>query len=445
MNITDSLIVRILETVNAELTDETLHQVKRCLLDYMGVSFAGRRQLGGRLQALEDFGSADCCSILATNKKKDLVTAAMMNGIAAHVIELDDGHRVGAPHLEAVIISAMIGIAQKEKISFEQFVKGILIGYEATIRLSTAMQPSLKLKGFHATGVCGTIGVACAVGYAISLNDKQMKGAISAAASSAAGILQVLDDNSELKPYNVANAIQSGITAAYMGKCGFRGPDDVLGGKRGYLQAYSDQINMEYLLGKTSRHAVFQIYVKPYASCRHSHPAVECALKLRSRCGFNCEAIMDIEIQTYKLGIFAHDSTDISSVSAAKMSTPYSTAAAFVLGTCGLEAFSDEAINRQDIKDLTQKIRVVENEQLTKACPGKRGAIVTIHLKDGQSFTETVENPLGEPENNITDEQLEEKYNSLMTFSGVSEQKIEQIKALIWNLEDNYPKFISII
>ena len=156
MNITDSLIVRILETVNAELTDETLHQVKRCLLDYMGVSFAGRRQLGGRLQALEDFGSADCCSILATNKKKDLVTAAMMNGIAAaHVIELDDGHRVGAPHLEAVIISAMIGIAQKEKISFEQFVKGILIGYEATIRLSTAMQPSLKLKGFHATGVCG--------------------------------------------------------------------------------------------------------------------------------------------------------------------------------------------------------------------------------------------------------------------------------------------------
>ena len=445
MNMTDEFINRIKGIAATKLTEEEIHQVERCLLDYIGVTYAGRRFLGDKLLELENLGNDGSCSVIATSKKKDLITAAMMNGIAAHVIELDDGHRVGAPHLEAVIISAMITIAQKERISFERFIKGILIGYEATIRLSTAMQPSLKLKGFHATGVCGTLGAVCAVGYAIGLSDEQMKGAISAASSSAAGILQVLDDNSELKPYNVANAIQSGITAAYMGKCGFKGPDDVLGGKRGYLQAYSDQVNMDYLLGKSDQPAIFQIYVKPFASCRHSHPAVECALNLRSRYQFDCEAITDIEIQTYKLGIFAHDSTDISSISSAKMSTPYSTAAALVLGSCGMEAFSDEAINRQDIKNLTQKVRVIENEQLTKACPGKRGAIVKIRLEDGQTFTEEVDNPLGEPENNISDKQLEEKYCSLMLFSEISEQEIERIKALIWNLGDCYQQFITTI
>lgn len=445
MNTTDEFLCILKDRAQESVSEAEFHQVERCLLDYIGVTYAGRKQLGDKLFELEALGKEGNCSVIATNKTKDLLTASMMNGIAAHVIELDDGHRAGAPHLEAVIISALIGIAQKEQISFEQFVKGILIGYEATIRLSTAMQPSLKLKGFHATGVCGTIGVACAVGYAIGLRDEQTKGALSAAASSAAGILQVLDDDSELKPYNVANAIQSGITAAYIGKCGFRGPDDVLGGKRGFLQAYSDQVNMEYLLGKTSRPAIFEIYVKPYASCRHSHAAVECVLNLRSQYQFDCGAIADIEIQTYKLGIFAHDSTDVSSVSSAKMSTPYSVAAALVLGTCGMEAFTEEAISYQDIKELAQKVRVVENEQLTKACPRKRGAIVTIRLKDGQTFTETVENPLGEPENNITDEQLEAKYNSLMLFSGVSEQKQEQIKAFIWNLKRNYQRFISII
>ena len=444
MNITDEFLSILGELSQRIISVDELHQVERCLLDYVGVTYAGRKQIGDKLLEFEELGREGNCSVIATEKRKDLLTAAMMNGIAAHVIELDDGHRVGAPHLEAVIISAMIGIAQKEHISFERFIKGILLGYEATIRLSTTMQPSLKLKGFHATGVCGTIGAACGVGYAIGLSDEQMKGAISAAASSAAGILQVLDDNSELKPYNVANAIQSGITAAYMGKCGFRGPDDVLGGKRGYLQAYSDQINMEYLLGRTDKPAIFQIYVKPFASCRHSHPAVECALNIRSKHQFDCDAVTDIEIQTYKLGIFAHDSTDVTSVSAAKMSTPYSVAATLIIGTCGMEAFSEEAINRQEIKALTQKVRVVENEQLTKACPGKRGAIVTIRLRDGQTFTDTVENPLGEPENNITDEQLEEKFHSLMMFSEVSEQRIEQIKALIWNLEVDYQQFISI-
>lgn len=445
MNITDEFLHLLKELSSVDISTDLLHQVERCLLDYIGVTHAGRRHLGDKLRAIELLGNDGCCSVIATDRRKDLFTAAMMNGIAAHVIELDDGHRVGAPHLEAVTISTMIGIAQKEHISFERFVKGILIGYEATIRLSTAMQPSLKLKGFHATGVCGTIGAACAAGYAIGLNDEQMKGALSAAASSAAGILQVLDDNSELKPYNVANAIQSGITAAYMGKCGFRGPDDVLGGKRGYLQAYSDHVNIEYLLGKTDKPAIFQIYVKPYASCRHSHPAVECALNLRCKYRFDIRDIEDIEVQTYKLGIFAHDQIDISSVSAAKMSTPYSVAAALVFGSCGMEAFSEGAIEQQAIKTLTQKVRVVENERLTKACPGKRGAIVTIRLTDGQTFTEEVENPLGEPENNMSDGQLAEKFDSLMAFSDVPEHERERLRALIWNLEENYTELITTI
>jgi len=445
MNITDAFIERINRIADMELPQETLHQVERCLLDYVGVTYAGRKFLGDKLCELEKLSKEDVCSLIATGKKKDLTTAAMMNGIASHVIELDDGHRFGAPHLEAVTISAMISIAQKEHISFEQFIKGILIGYEATIRLSTAMQPSLKIKGFHATGVCGTIGAACAVGYALGLSSEQMQGTISAAASSAAGILQVLDDNSELKPYNVANAIQSGITAAYMGKSGFRGPDDVLGGKRGYLQAYSDDANMEYLLGEKEKPAIFEIYVKPYASCRHSHPAVECALNLRSKYRFNMQDIVDVEVQTYKLGIQAHDQTEISSISGAKMSTPYSTAVAFVMGSCGMEAFSEEAVACPEIKKLTKKIRVVENEKLTKACPGKRGAIVTIKLRDGHVYTEEVENPLGEPEHNVTDSQLEEKFESLMKFSGVTANEIERFKNLIWNLEEKFDEFITTI
>lgn len=445
MNLTDAFTDRIKKTADAGLSAETLHRVKRCLIDYLGVTFAGRRYLGAELNELERLGGNGRCSVIASGRRTDMLTAAMLNGIAAHVLEFDDGHRAGAPHLEAVIVSAMIAAAQEERIPFERFVKGIIAGYEATIRLSAAMQPGLKLRGFHATGVCGTIGAACAVGYALGLNDKQFKSAFSAAASASAGILRVLDDDSGLKPFNVANAVQSGITAVYTGKCGIKGPDDVLGGERGYLHAHSDEVDLNRLLGETEKPAIFEIYLKPFASCRHSHPAVECALALRKKYRFDAGEIEDVEIQTYKLGILAHDATDITSVSGAKMSTPYSTAAALVLGSCGMEAFSKEATDDPEIKALTKKIRVVENERMTEACPGKRGASVTIKLSGGRVCIEEVENPLGEPENGLTDRQLEEKYDSLMKYAGVSESERTKIKDLVRNLDGDYGEFIAAV
>ena len=90
MNITDAFISRINSIAAAKLTQEELHQVSRCLLDYIGVTYAGRRFLGAKLCEIENIGTDGDCSIVATSKKKDLITAAMMNGIAAHVIELDD-------------------------------------------------------------------------------------------------------------------------------------------------------------------------------------------------------------------------------------------------------------------------------------------------------------------------------------------------------------------
>ena len=62
---------------------------------------------------------------------------------------------------------------------------------------------------------------------------------------------------------------------------------------------------------------------------------------------------------------------------------------------------SDQVIGSPEIKELTHRIRVVENEALTKACPGRRGAVVSIRLRDGSVLTESVDNPLGEPENGI--------------------------------------------
>lgn len=62
-----------------------------------------------------------------------------------------------------------------------------------------------------------------------------MKNVLSAVTVSAHGTLKVLEDDSELKPYNVAQAAICAVLAASMGRVGFTGPKDVLSGKTGFF------------------------------------------------------------------------------------------------------------------------------------------------------------------------------------------------------------------
>lgn len=444
MNITDLYIRQLRDLEKINITDTILHQVKRCLLDYIAVTYAGSSYIGNKLDDIRKLGTNGPCSILGKKEKSDIHTATIMNGFAAHAMELDDGHRFGMLHLEATIITAMFAVAQKEKLLLEQFIKGILIGYEASVRLATAIQPVHKQNGFHATGTCGTIGVACGIGFALGLNNEQLKGALSSATTSAAGLLALIDDNSELKPYNVANAASNGITAAYMGKCGFNGPFDILGGKRGFFKTYMRDSYLKEVSTPQNSLVINQIYVKPYAACRHCHAPIECALILKRQNNILPKEIDSIEVQTYKLAIDGHEQINISGCNEAKMSIPYSVAVSLVLGSCGIEAFMPDMLVKEDIINLTKKVHIVENKHLTKASPQKRGAIVIIRLFNGKCYSKKIMYPLGEPENKVSDTQLEEKYESLMSYSGVSESERTQIKNIIWNLENNYNELIML-
>lgn len=445
MNLTDSFLNSIVSFSEQAISSEVLHQVKRCLLDYVGVVYAGRKAVSDRLNEIINIGSAGSCTIVGTGLKKDIYTASFANGFSAHILELDDGHRVGAPHLEAPIITAMLATAEQENLSFEAFIRGILVGYETTIRLSTAIQPSHKLKGFHSTGTCGTVGVACAVGTALGLSSNQLKGSLSAATSSAAGLLQVLDDSSQLKPYNIANAVVSGITAGYMGRCGFSGPDDAIGGKRGFLRTFSDNWKEDQLLQKSDVPSILQIYVKPYAACRHAHAAIDAALNIIRDNAIDIALISDVEIQTYKLAIDGHNQVLFDTESAAKMSIPYSVAAAIATGNCGIEAFEETSRKRLDIQHLAGMIRIVENARLSKEYPSKRGAIVRITMIGGNVFENEVEYPLGEPENSISDDELESKFFSLMKYAGMTKESSERVRDYVWNLEKSYNVFLGFL
>jgi 2-methylcitrate dehydratase PrpD len=441
------LFVDNIVNANSHDLQEKLNKHVRChLLDYVGVTLAGATMQKSKNQKfLDSMPKGDFC-VIGSNRKTDLFSAAFTNGINAHYVELDDGHRQGMMHLEAPIFSALLSLFERERFSLYDFIKGVVIGYEVAVRLAKAIQPSHKLKGYHTTGTCGTIGVAAAVATVLHLDATQMKDALSAAMTSAAGLLEMIEDDSELKPYNVGRCVVDGIFAAYSGNAGFHAPKDALGGKRGFLAVSSEKPNLDYLKNfDPDSFMIESSYLKPYAACRHLHPAIEGALMITKTSKFDWHNVKKIIVDAYKLAVFGHDHHEVSSVNSAKMSIPYSVAVALIKGSANIEDFLLEAVSNTDVLALAKKVFVRENEELSKLCPDKRASIVTVIFNDGSQIQRRIDYPKGEPENPLTKEELEDKFRGLAMYGGLTEKECDEVINEVWKEDLDLQKIMNIV
>lgn len=413
------------------LDDELRAKARQCLLDHLGVTLAGAFELKDELARIMDsLGGHGTVPVIGTGRKADLLVAAWLNGMSAHQVELDDGHRFGMVHPGAPIISALLPLAYAERLNGDDLLRGIVAGYEAAIRLAIAVQPTMKHKGYHATGTCGAIGAAIGAGVALRMDRAQLLGTLAAAATQSAGILEVIRDGSRLKPFNAGHAAMHGLVAVTMGRAGFTGPVDVLGGKQGLLNVLSDAPKLEALdaIG-TEPAAILGIYVKPYAACRHAHAPVEAALSIRSDESLLPATIASVDVHTYGLAVHLHDHRKVQGRADAKMSTPYGVAVALVAGEVGMAQFSDSYLADPEVQRIMEVVLVQEDAGMTARVPHERAAQVSINCKDGRSFSRTVLLPKGEPENPMEPSEFIEKFKGLAAYAGIGNERIEAIFA----------------
>jgi len=428
VNITDTFIAGIVDK-SQTIPYNVMQQARKVLLDYLGVLVGGRKYLKEKHPELVDNAPSE----------------AFLNGFAAHVLELDDGHRHGMIHLGASIVTAVLDAAEKYNLKSNDVLRGIVMGYEVAVRCARALQPGHKMRGYHVSGTCGTIGSAMGVAFACGYNKEQLKSTLACAVSSAAGVLEIQEQASELKPYNLGHAAMAGVESAQVGKLALPGPDDILGGKRGFLAALTDTPKPEFLTDfSDEKYCIEGIYQKVHAACRHCHPAIDATIAMRNDLDLNPERIDKIEVRTYKLAVGSHDHTQIMGISSAKLSTPYTVALAIVKGSAGYADFNEANLDDDNIKLLTRKVSVVEDENLTEQSPAVRGAKVTIYMKDGRAYETPCLFPKGEPENPLTEAELETKFRGLAQYGGWSAQECDEAVTELQNNEFDLSKILKL-
>ena len=430
MNDTDFLIEHLLKICSDSKEDKVREQVKLCVLDIISVFECGR-SISGSL----DF------------KCNSLKDDAFVRGYYSHILELDDGHKGSMSHPGAVILSALLPLAAERNLAPEDLVNGIICGYETSLLLGSQIQPSHKKRGFHTSATCGTIGAAAAVATACGYDPDSLRSTLAAAVTCSSGTLLLQDDDSEMKPINIAVAALNGILAAEIGQLGLRAPKDPIGGKRGFYALYSDhnENSNEDSFSVRSEPLIMDIYRKKYAACRHAHAPIDCIMSITEDHNINTDKIDSISVNTYDLAIFGHDEAVPQNQNSARLSIPYCVAVALMNRTVAPKDFSERYIKDDDIIGLSKKVSLKEDSVFTNALPKSRGAAVRIKMYDGAVYSSSVMNPKGEPENPLSRDEIIDKAKTLLDIAGFESIEIDHIIESALSLDDDPTDLYRII
>ncbi|MDG2262801.1 MAG: MmgE/PrpD family protein, partial [Actinomycetota bacterium] len=283
-------LAAFLTDLNGRVDARLLRLANDYLLDTIGCMIYGSTKPWAQMATAHALrtGGTGSSGVIASDCTTTPAMAAFANGAAAHAFELDDVHEEAISHPGAVVIPAVLAVADEIDASGRDIHEAIVVGYEAMGRAGIAVGPaSHMLSGFHPTSMSGTFGSAAAVGRLLDFDATTMNHAIGIAASMASGTMEFASSGGMTKRIHAARAAEGGVTAALLAAEGFEGSNDGLAGKYGFCRIFTNNPQLHLLtrdLG--NRWMTDEITIKPYAACSDIHPMIQATVELRAEHGF---------------------------------------------------------------------------------------------------------------------------------------------------------------
>jgi len=409
---------------------------ERCrdlLVDVAGLCVAARnRDYVASLLASLDRGGP--CTALGHTDGFSPENAALLNGTAAHGEDFDDTFEGGPVHSGAVIVPTVLAACERFGRSGSDALLGIATGVETLCRLSLVAPKRIHDAGFHPTAVLGAMAAAVAVSKTIGANEKQTVDALGIAGSMAGGIIEYLAEGAWTKRLHAGWAAHSGLHAARLAREGFVGPRTVLEGRHGLFFAFAHDRNGNFE-ALTNRFAdewhVTGLTFKPYATGTMNQPYIDCALRLAKR-GVGAKDVAEVLCETAE-GYVQRLWEPLAAKQrppngyAAKFSTPFNIAVAFVTGGAGLDAFSEATVHDARILDLAGKVRYVVDPQ--NPYPRAYTGHIRMKLRDGRVLEERQPHIRGGIHEPLAREEIERKFCGNASYGGWTDPLAKQFLA----------------
>ena len=440
--LSERLAAAIVAVRPADLDDVTLETAKRFVLDWLASALAGTATPAGRMLVAEGAErGAGPCAVLCLPTGRDAETAALVNGGLSHIVEMDDLDRGSVVHPGTVVIPAAIAVAEQTGADGRAFLAAVVVGYEAAIRVGEAVGRS-HYAYWQNTATCGAFGSAATAGHLLGLDAEALAWAFGNAGSLAAGLWQFNRDGAMTKHLHAGRAAANGVLAACLATRGFTGARAILEGPQGFFAAMSRDADPPRVVAglhdgrgsPSSRWKIEGVSIKPHASCRHTHPAVDAALEIRAGgASLAADDVARVRVATYGVALDVTDTPDPRNPYQAKFSLQYTVAHALLHGRVGLHDFGPDRLLDPELRRVMAATELKVDPSFDARYPSAWTAQVRVDLVDGSSREAEIDAPRGDPDNPISHEDLAAKLRDLVTgtaYDGRADDCLAAVQAL---------------
>jgi 2-methylcitrate dehydratase PrpD len=425
MGETETIGKYLAEVSYEAIPSKIVEEMKSLLFDYFGVALRGMATESGRIAAQfsRDLGEKKEATIIGFGYRVSAPSAAFSNAILSHSVELDDVDAEAYFHFSSPIFSSALAMAERERSSGTALITALAAGCDVMARLSSAMNPSLRDRGFHTTSTCGVFGAAAVSSRLLGLDQKKIVHALGLAGAQSSGLMEFYGTSMQ-KRFNPGPSARAGVISALLADRGFTGADTILEGDRGFFKAYSDHFNSRKFSDGLGTEFPIYVEYKPYSCARPIHNAIDAALELRQKYEIDPSEICGIKVFRDPRWAEFHKIKNPRTYHEAQVSLPYSVAVSFAEGKAFLEQYSDEKLKDPLIQRLSEMVEI----QTVTDLPREVSCRIQVELKDGSKYISQMDYPKGSIQKPMTLAEKREKFRNLSSgvLNEVERKKVEE-------------------
>ena len=393
-------IVNYIEQTDVSNREDLLSVARIAFLDY----------LASLAPAEEEQAVQDLARLSGTNGENvSKADKALYYGFASHYLDFDDAQANLAGHFSTVLYSALLAVLEPND-TWHDFFRAYIIGAELEGIIGSLINPAHRTQGWHSTGTVGVIGAAAAIGALRGLHGESLAQLLSLAATQSAGMF--FQSGTDGKPLHAGLAARNGVWAyELLQHTSLQTSTKPFDPERGWFKTIgnitvtSNDIASRWLAPGQLIAPGLWMKVHPY--CSAAICGAEAAEVIRADSDlFLWDDIERVTVHFPPGADAALRYTAPTTGREGQFSIEYIVYQVLAYGAVQDELFKIDSIE-QSVRNYMSRIERVYD--LPKVSQSERITKVTVTLKNGDTFTETVNNPKGSPKNPLTMEDIRMK------------------------------------
>jgi len=419
-----------------DLTPQTIHQVKRVLVDTLACAMGGylsepakiARQLASTVKSDGEHGSR----ILGTRECSSPELAGFANAVMVRYLDYNDMSVGGHP---SDSIPGPLAVAYPRGSDGRAVITAIVVNYEVARQVGSHVQHTFQRGWDH--GILRALGAACATGKIMGLDRERMGHAISLAVVPNLALGQTrVGELSMWKGMAGPHGTKAGIFAAQLAECGVTGPFEPFDGSEGlWAKMLGHPVQWEEE-GWGEPYSINDTRFKFFPSQGGTQGPTGLAVELHSQVSPADIAAIHLELPEglFLRAVHEPEKWNPRTRETADHSIPYLVAVALHDGVVTPASFNPQRIHDPALRALISKMTIDPNPEFSRRYPDEMNCRLEVTTGSGRKHVAHCVYPKGFPQNPMSDADVEGKFRACCAEL-LTVQQCDRALELLWSLE----------